>query len=302
MLEILKANKKKIRSVVFLILSIFSYLLTLLYLFGSHDVLGSIVAIFFLFIFLHFLFLDLKKIWYFHAFLAIIWLTSFNVAMFYVLSWDLNVWLILSSFVFNITIFALFYSIEMTNFNSISYFVNGWYIFTLLVTITYSFALIGMFQQFPFTCEWLRSASNKVLEFVEKPFVISANKIQKTIQTSKDVFDDWTINKSQNVLVENNGNSFSFQDFKKMTIDQLLSDQKKHSQWVCNMLLEEINEKYSLKWFKLSAVLLTYFLLYWFIRLTIFVMSFIWFLIFKSLYWLWVYETKKIKKEVNVIK
>lgn len=62
---------------------------------------------------------------------------------------------------------------------------------------------------------------------------------------------------------------------KEDTIDELLADQKSYSLDVCNILLKEINEKYMLKELGLSAVMLIYFLLFGFIRLAIFVMSFI---------------------------
>jgi hypothetical protein len=81
-----------------------------------------------------------------------------------------------------------------------------------------------------------------------------------------------------------------------------LVDQKSYSQGICNILLQEINEKYMLKEVWLSAVMLIYFLLFGFIRLAIFVMSFIWFLLFKLLYWCWVYKIEKIQAEVLEIK
>jgi hypothetical protein len=43
-------------------------------------------------------------------------------------------------------------------------------------------------------------------------------------------------------------------------------------------------------------------LLFGFIRLAFFIMSSIWFLLFKLLYLTWLYEIKKVKKEVNEIK
>jgi hypothetical protein len=48
--------------------------------------------------------------------------------------------------------------------------------------------------------------------------------------------------------------------------------------------------------------MLTYFLLFGFVRLAIFIMSFIWFLMFKLLYWLWVYKIEKMYIKVEEIK
>jgi len=172
-----KKSKQKIRSYVFLFLVVVSYFLVIFYLFGVNDILASIVCIFFLFIFLHFLSLDSKKIKYWQIFAIMFGLTLFDIILFVIFSWDINNWLIISVFLFNIALLALFYSLDSVQFNSLSHFMKGGYIFTFFITITYSFALIGMFRQFPFTCDWLREASNQLVDFVERPFMLSTKKI-----------------------------------------------------------------------------------------------------------------------------
>jgi hypothetical protein len=173
-----------------------------------------------------------------------------------------------------------------------------------------------MFRQFPFTCEWLREASNKLVEFVEKPFVMPAKKIQNTVSWDKKKYQTELVDeKVENIvlwfswlqLFADSGSIFypivwKINVWKENTIDQIVSDQESYSQDMCNILLVEINEKYRLKEFWFSAIALIYLLLFGFVRLSFFIMSFIWFLLFKLLYLIWVYKIQKIKKEVNEIK
>jgi hypothetical protein len=219
-------------------------------------------------------------------------------------------------FVFNFALFVLFYSLDTIEFSSISYFLKGWYVFTLFITITYSFVFIWIFRQFPFTCEWLRDASSKLVEFVEKPFVMPAKKIQNTVSSKNQEHQAELVDeKVENIvmwfkwvkLFADSGSVlypvvWKINLWKENTIDQIVSDQESYSQGMCNMLLAEINEKYRLKEFWFSAVILTYLLLFGFVRLSFFIMSFIWFLLFKLLYLIWIYKIIKIKKEVNEIK
>lgn len=319
MFDFLKNKKQKIRLYIFLFLVIVSYFFVIFYLFGNSDVLASIVWIFFLFIFFHFLSLDLKKIKNLHLFIVVFLLILFDILLVFLFKWDINTWLIISIILLNVSFLVLFYSLDSVEFSSLSHFMKWWYIFTFFITITYSFALIGMFRQFPFTCDWLREASNQLVDFVERPFMLSTKKIsvqeeisqneQNEIQTK--IVDQ----KIENVVLwvknveifADSGSVFyplvnKINLWKIKTIDQIIVDQENYSASICDMLLAEINEKYKLKEFGISAIVLTYLLLFGFIRLAFFIMSSIWFLLFKLLYLTWLYEIKKVKKEVNEIK
>ena len=221
---------------------------------------------------------------------------------------ELNKRIILSLLVFNGAIGMLFYSLEMIDFNSIWYFTRWWYIFTLCISIMYSVAFVWMFKSFPFTCQWLNDASGKLFEFVEKPFVMIKNRNAEKI---------WNSNKfEENVssLINNiNETNISYEwdadnkfvrkinEFKSNTIDQILSDKNEYNEWVCDLLLDEINTILANDWVKRSVILLSYFLLYWFIRIAIFVMSGIAFIIFKILYRSKVYKISETTKKVDII-
>lgn len=153
----------------------------------------------------------------------------------------------------------------------------------------------------------MQDASDKLIEFVEFPFRFSIDKI--------DVIKDSKIsNNQENISFENDDlkklsyydrakdldNEFQaillkaknvevlpdpkndlspiiwqFNQWKESAVDQIINQQESYSSGMCDMLLEEINAKYNLKEFKLSAILLTYLLLFGFVRVAIFIMSLI---------------------------
>ena len=302
-------KKITIRGLIFMILTFWSYVLSIIYLFWLHDILWSITFIFLTFIFFHFLFIDLKNMNLWHFILILACLCAIEIPLFFILKREINARIILSLLMLNWAIWALFYSIEMINFNSIGYFTRWWYIFTLCISIMYSIAFVGMFQSFPFTCQWLDDASSKLFEFVEKPFVMIKNrKAEKTdnpnsfernvsnlISNINDVdisSSEWS---SENPIIN------KINEFKAGTIDQILADKSEYSEWVCDLLLDEINSILANDWVKWSVILLSYFLLYWFIRIAIFVMSWVAFILFKILYRCKVYKIAETTKKVDEI-
>jgi hypothetical protein len=95
------------------------------------------------------------------------------------------------------------------------------------------------------------------------------NKFQSALLKAKDV-----------EVLPDLGNDLSpiiwqFNEWKDLAVDQIMMQQESYNSGMCDMLLEEINAKYNLKEFKLSAILLTYLLLFGFVRVAIFIMSLI---------------------------
>ena len=302
-------KKITVRSLIFAIITFAAYVLSIIYLFGLHDIFGSITFIFATFIFFHFLFLDIKNIKIWRFIVILLWLSVIEIVVFWLTPIETNSWIVLSLLAFNASVWALFYSLEMVDFNSISYFTRWWYIFTLCISIMYSIAFVGMFQSFPFTCQWLNDASNKMFEFVEKPFIMvkkrhlkeidPSNKLNENVSNLVENINDMDVSSSkwstENPIIE------KINEFKSKTIDAVLADKTEYSDWVCDLLLGKINNILNSWWVKRSVILLSYLLLYWFIRIAIFVMSGVAFIIFKILYWCKVYKISKITKKVDEI-
>lgn len=307
-----ESTKLMIRKIIFLVLTLIAYFLSIIYLFWLHDLLWSIVCIFFTFISFHFLFLDIKELNIWKFILILLWLFVIGLILFFICKWEMNFFIILWLLWFNAAIWSLFYSLWMISFNSISYFMRWWYIFSLVITTMYSISLLGMFQQFPFTCEWLNDASDKLFEFIEKPFILIKShwKDNETVEENT-LVENYIIISQNSGLIENI-RSTSWNDvikpiiskiteLKATTIDQVLDEQGSYSSNMCDMLLNEINSKFWLENFKRSVILLTYLLLYWFIRISFWVMSGIAFILFKIMYRCRVYRISETTKKVDEI-
>jgi len=320
MVKNLLMKKISRRCAIFMILTTISYFLSIIYLFAFHDIFGSIVCIFTTFILFHFLFIDIKNIKFSYFLIVLLSLFLLEISCIIVFWWTLNIWIILAVFFYNCSFGALFFLLWIVDFNSISYFTKWWFIFTVGITIMYSVAFIWMFRYFPFTCDWLRGATSKLYEFIEKPFVMSLSKWE--LEESEDIWDIEKEEKSEkirnnlyNIVDDLNGidivmndddNMFSpyvnsFYEIKQNSIQQVLSDQSDYSDFVCNALLERINSIFNSDNFKWSVILLSYLLLYWFIRIAFFIMSGIAFIIFKILYRCRVYKIAQTTKKVDDI-
>ena len=305
-------NKVKIRTTSFVLLAMLAYGFTIFYLFASHDIFGSIVCLFFLFVLFHFMSLDIKKFKSKYMILILLSLTILVISILLLSDWWSNAWLIVAVVTLNLSLLALFFSLKSVQFKSIFYFLRWWYIFTLFITTTYSVALMWMFQEFPLTCEWLQWASDKLIEFVETPFTFSVDRLWFMWGNwTNEILDEKVkdvLLKAKDTEVEADSGSMwapiivQFNDWKSNSVDQIIWQQESYSLGMCDMLLDEINAKYNLKEFKLSAILLIYLLLFGFVRVAFLIMSLAWFIIFKLLYLLWLYKIVKVKKSVYEIK
>ena len=305
-------NKVKIRTISFVLLSLLAYGFTIFYLFASHDIFGSIVCLFFLFVLFHFMSLDIKKFKSKYMILILLSLTIVVISILLLSNWGSNMWLIAAVVSLNSALLALFFSLKSIQFKSMFYFLRWWYIFTLFITTTYSVALMWMFQEFPLTCEGLQWASDKLIEFVETPFTFSVDTIDFIRgEWSEDILDikvtDVLLKAKETEVIADSGSMWApimiqFNEWKSNSVDQIIWQQESYSLGMCDMLLDEINAKYNLQEFKLSAILLIYLLLFGFVRVAFLIMSLAWFIIFKLLYLLWLYKIIKIKKEVYEIK
>jgi len=122
MIDRIIKNKVKVRTLIFVFLTFLAYGFTIFYLFGLHDIFSSIVCVFFLFVFFHFMSLDIKKIKTKYIILILLSLTILDVTVLLLSNWEINIWLILSIIALNSSLFALFTSLKVVQFSSISYF------------------------------------------------------------------------------------------------------------------------------------------------------------------------------------
>ena len=158
----------------------------------------------------------------------------------------------------------------------------------------------------------MNDASDKLFEFIEKPFILIKShwKDNETVEENT-LVENYIIISQNSGLIENVRNASwndvikpiisKISELKATTIDQVLDEQDSYSSNMCEMLLNEINSKFGLENFKRSVILLTYLLLYWFIRISFWVMSGIAFVLFKIMYRCKVYRISKTTKKVDEI-
>lgn len=70
---------------------------------------------------------------------------------------------------------------------------------------------------------------------------------------------------------------------------------------ICDLVLNEIESRSDQTSFQLSVLILMFILLYPFVRLAFFVISFLSLIVFKILYWLKVYKVHTIEEEIEEI-
>ncbi len=296
--------KVRIRFVIVTAITLFLYIMVVFSLFFLKDIFQSLLFVFLFFISLHFFFLETKKYKLIYFFIGAIILSIVE----YFLMWFNIRQYIASLLAFNLGIALFIVNIEVPIkrkiwFNSLSYFTVWWYIFTVFTTITYSFALIWMYSQFPFKCEDLSRASNSVVDFFTNPFKIwleTANQIKDETQLFFDTSLWNTLWKTTSINTQTTIGSL-ISDYRERIVNQVVKDNKSINMWICDYVLWEINNRYNKPVFQFSLILLMYLLFYPFLRIIFWIMSIIWIVIFKILLWLKAYNIKKVLKEVEEI-
>ena len=299
--EILRSPKMRI----FLLLSLAAYALMFFRLMGSFLVFESMLYVMVFFIFFHFLYLEIRKLPIKYLWIGMILLTVLE-GLFIGYSHLLLVAAILSINI-GIVMLASYLQDESHNkirFSSRWYFNVGGYIFTVCITIGYSFFVLGYFNKFPFTCSDLSQASNSVIDFVSKPFRLGMDEA-KDIKNSTMLFFDSQVKDLSAINIQNTTKETTFMDkiseYKKNFIDQALHDNSAVNMWICDYVLNAINTIYENPWFKTSVIVLMFLLLYSFVRIVFWVMTGIAFLIFKILLRSNIYRIKTVLTEVEDI-
>jgi hypothetical protein len=192
----------------------------------------------------------------------------------------------------------------------------GGYIFTVYMTIGYSLVLLSFYNQFPFSCEDLSRVSNQGIDIFAGPLKLgiqqasALKKDSEKLFTSKikDVIDIKSLVSSPSVLSgDTSGNIIenpiiaTLNTYKKNLIDQAIADNHTVNMGICDYVLKAINEKYQDPRFLTSVVVLLFLLLYGFIRIVFYVISFIGLILFKLSFLFGIFHTEKKMEEIEVV-
>lgn len=304
MAEEFMSYKVRKRLVIVTAITLFFYIMIVYSLFFMKDVFQSLLFVFLFFIAFHFFYLEVKKYKLIYFF---VWVLILSIVEF-ILVW-FNIWQYpVSLLALNLGIFAFISNIEVPLkrkiwFNSLNYFTIWWFIFTAFTAITYSFALLWMYSQFPFQCTDLSSASSNVVDFFTKPFKIwldTANQMKEDTQSFFKASLENTLWKKTAIVPQSKFLIF-INDYRERMIDQVVKDNKSVNLWICDYVLWEINSRYDKPVFQFSLILLMYLLFYPFLRIIFWIMSIVWIMIFKLMFRLKVYNIQKVLKEVEEI-
>jgi len=193
---------------------------------------------------------------------------------------------------------------ESVSFKAINYFVNWGYIFTLGTTIAYSLFTMSMYSNFPFSCDQLSKTSTSIVESITKPFNISRlqNPDNAKIISQTKVSDLLSVGKILNI--ESDVKLAPIEQFKARKNDLItktLNENKELNQWICEFSLKKLNQQFKNPGFQTSIVVLMVAVVYPFLRIIIYIMSAIGFLIFEILKKTKFYSIQKIMIEVEKI-
>lgn len=283
------------------ILSLVAYILLFSTLFLNFVVLTSMIYVLLFFLFFHFFYLEIRKlpIKYMLIFMIIVSIAEGLII------WYSHIFLVLSVWCVNAGIVMLAWylqgeSHDKIRFSSMNYFNVGGYIFTVFITVGYSFFVLGYYAKFPFTCQDLSDASNRVINFFTSPMATIKTDTSGFFNTK--VKDIATI--GQDISLQTKQSSYSmliqrFNAYKKNIIDQTLKDNTTVNIGICDYLLGQMNQIYENPAFKASVILLMFLILYGFVRIVFWVMTGIALLIFKALFTLKVYRVTTVLKEVE---
>ena len=298
------------RAIIFLATCFFTYGMSMYYMLFQHNILMSLLLVLVFFVFIHFAYLHFMWLKNRHLILILLLLMSLNLLIF----WYQWVFMTLFNITFHIWIFMLVRYIDgssnnVIEFDSWSYFTSSGYIFTVFVTIAWSFALLWLYQNFPFTCQQMSDISTKVIDVVSSPLRLPFNKANEIKTETKNFFSlsMWDIFLNSKTLDQNGRKqtrvTWNFVDkiivYKRKLIDQPMKDNDNLNMWLCDYMLAKIKSVYQNTTFQVSIIIMLFLLLYWFIRVTFWVMTILWFLFFKILYLFRVYKFDKVIVEAD---
>jgi len=301
--------KQKIRFIFRGSISLASYWTAIVFLFNTHELLPSLTAVFAFFIAFHFFYIEIYKfkrryllaslvLW-----ILITWIIMNPQTM---AMWIANIW-------FHFTIWLLAYNLYRKAewsiwFDWLSYFSVWWYLFTMVLSLVYSTIIVNFFSEFPMSCEQLNQKSENVITTILKPFKISREKTQEITNSTKtffsSTFNDISIKtKDIEITSKNDENKLvnKLTTRKENLITKTIQENEKLNNTICDYTLNLINEKLQSPTIQYPVIALILLLIYPFLRIVVFALSFVWLALFELLYICKLYTKHKETREVERI-
>lgn len=284
-------TKHNIRFVFFSICSLITYILCMWNLFWKEEFLISWVLFCVLFIELIFLSIDVrgiaKKVMWWVLF--IIWVVFSLLVPHPVWQVITAVWLSLITIGY-LLVFLRWYFKNVRKIDWLNYFTRWGYIFTLLTSITFWFAILWINTKFPFQCDQISSINETLLKnttswlfFWDKDKEEGAIfEIEKNMEEIK-----WESDEDTTLIAE------ARSVFKENMVDWFIETKNSINNKVCEAIVSQIDQIYQNPVFQVGAVFWIYLLFYWVIRVIVRAITIIWYIIFTIVRVLWLYNIEK---------
>ena len=284
-------TKHNIRFVFFSISSLITYILCMWNLFWKEEFLISWVLFCVLFIELIFLSIDVrgiaKKVMWWVLF--IIWVVFSLLVPHPVWQVITAVWLSLITIGY-LLVFLRWYFKNVRKIDWLNYFTRWGYIFTLLTSITFWFAILWINTKFPFQCDQISSINETLLKnttswlfFWDKDEEeVAIFEIEKNMEEIK-----WESSEDTTLIAE------ARSVFKENMVDWFIETKNSINNKVCEAIVSQIDQIYQNPVFQVGAVFWIYLLFYWVIRVIVRAITIIWYIIFTIVRVLWLYNIEK---------
>ncbi len=302
------STKQKIRFFIRWSIALSSYGVAITFLFHNHELILSLISTFIFFISFHFFYIEIYKFkWRYLLIALILWITITGVIMTPQTTTMriANIWF---HAMIGLLVNNLYRQTEWSTwFDGFSYFSVGWYLFTMALSLVYSTVIVNFFSQFPMNCQELSNQSDKIIATITKPFKVSREKTQEITEKTKSVlwstfWDLFEASKDIEISTKKEDSIINKTKLRKdKVITQTIVENEKLNNTICDYTLQIINEKLKSPNIYYPVIILILFLIYPFLRIIVWIISFLWLLLFELLYLSKLYTKHKETKEVERI-
>ena len=288
-----KISKQTIRFLFFSLSSLITYILSVQKLFREEDFLSS--WIFFCILFIELIFLSIDVRW---VKKRIMWGVLLLLGIILCLLVPNPAWQVLTSIWLSLItigcllVFLRDYFDDVREISRLTYFTRWGYIFTLLTSITYWFAILWINTKFPFQCEQISHINENILKstvswWVPNEVEIKQNDDMLQINMDKNV-DEITWENNDTTIIREARNVF-----RENMVDWFIQTKDSINNKVCEAIVSQIDQIYQNPVFQVWAVFWMYLLFYWVIRIFVWAVTILWYIIFSIAKFFWLYKIEK---------
>lgn len=271
------------------------YVLSVYFLFYSVQLLYAGVAITLLLFSLHFTVISAQKYKiYIRKRYRVLWLIISGLFLFISTQYNSNL-IIFAYIVYHIGLYLFLYNKHWFLTNNISpnpwIFCNvGMYLFTIFCTVTYSILMVGILENIPFDCDVIYESYDAVGQAVSSP---------------RDNFSDrigwWIDNISNTKNIDNTSTLNEWRsEFAEWDIwDGIVNEREKINKNICTTVFENIQTQFQKPGFQAAILFPLFIILSPIIRIVLYLVSAITFLVIELLIKSNIYKKRKVMKEVE---